>query len=284
VPHREQSAGTHAVQVLRTYPVKRPRYPFAPDGERSVARAYLKAFQRARRLIYIEDQYLWSRPIADALAGALERAPGLRLIVVVPRFPDRDGRVSGVLQRVGQIEAVGRITEAGGRRVAVYDIENELGRPIYVHAKVCIVDDVWMSIGSDNLNVRSWTHDSELTCALLDARTDDRAPADPGGHGDGARILPRDVRLRLWREHLGSDLADELLLDPVRGFETWRARAEALDAWHHGGRAGDRAPGRVRSHAPEPVPWWGSWWSRPIHRFAIDPDGRPRALHGSNRF
>ena len=54
-------AGEHAVQVLRTYAAKRPPFPFAPDGERSIARAYLKAFARARRLVYVEDQYLWSR-------------------------------------------------------------------------------------------------------------------------------------------------------------------------------------------------------------------------------
>ena len=55
-------------EVLRTYPSKRPPYPFAPDGERSIARAYRKALARARCLIYIEDQYLWSAPVAETLA------------------------------------------------------------------------------------------------------------------------------------------------------------------------------------------------------------------------
>lgn len=48
-------AGPHAVQLLRTYGVKRPPFPFAPGGERSVARAYAKAFGRALSLIYIEN-------------------------------------------------------------------------------------------------------------------------------------------------------------------------------------------------------------------------------------
>ena len=39
--------GSNAVQVLRTYPAKRPGYPFAPEGERTIARFYRKAF-RAR--------------------------------------------------------------------------------------------------------------------------------------------------------------------------------------------------------------------------------------------
>ena len=66
--------GNHAVQVLRTYPAKRPPYPFAPDGERSIARAYIKALRRARRLIYVEDQYLWSAQAARVGGRARARA------------------------------------------------------------------------------------------------------------------------------------------------------------------------------------------------------------------
>src|SRR4029077_10430805 len=62
-------AGTIGIQVLRTYPAKRPPYPFAPDGERSIVRAYERAFARARRLIYVEDQYMWSREIAALFAS-----------------------------------------------------------------------------------------------------------------------------------------------------------------------------------------------------------------------
>src|SRR5206468_9739530 len=61
-------AGPHHVQVLRTYAAKRPEYPFAPHGERTIARAYEHAFTCARRLIYIEDQYLWSDVVAATIA------------------------------------------------------------------------------------------------------------------------------------------------------------------------------------------------------------------------
>jgi phosphatidylserine/phosphatidylglycerophosphate/cardiolipin synthase-like enzyme len=279
-----QPAGDVAVQVLRTYPRKRPAYPFAPDGERSIARAYIKAMRRARSLVYVEDQYLWSNEVASVLAAALHRAPKLRLIAVVPRVPDRDGPMSGPMQRIGQIEAVGLVRRAGGDRVGVYDLENEQGRPIYVHAKVCIVDDVWMSVGSDNLNLRSWTHDSELTCALLDDVIDGREPADPGGRGDAARVLPRDLRLRLWREHLGRDLDEADLLDPVRAFETWRRIAGELDAWHAAGRPGPRPAGRVRRHDPEAIPAWSRPWAAPLHRLVVDQDGRPRRMRGRHVF
>src|SRR5439155_286782 len=102
--------------------------------------------------------------------------------------------------------------------------ENEQGDAIYVHAKAVIVDDVVALIGSDNMNRRSWTHDSELSIAVLDDEEDPREPRDPAGRGDRARRFARDLRLRLWREHLGTD-DDDALLDPIEGFERWRRAA-----------------------------------------------------------
>src|SRR3712207_2973379 len=103
------------------------------------------------------------------------------------------------------------------RSVHVFDVENHEGTPVYVHAKVCAVDDVWASVGSDNFNRRSWTHDSELSSAVLDTTRDPREPRDPAGTGAGARTFARDLRLELAREHLdraadGSE--DDDLLDP----------------------------------------------------------------------
>lgn len=99
------AAGTCAVQLLRTYPRRWPRYRFAPRGERSVARAYAKALHRARRIVYIEDQYLWSVDVARVFATALKRAPWLQLIAVVPRYPDQESPLYLGSARSGQSEA-----------------------------------------------------------------------------------------------------------------------------------------------------------------------------------
>ncbi|MFI5393639.1 MAG: phospholipase, partial [Myxococcota bacterium] len=74
--------GSQAVQVLRTYPSKLPAFPFAPEGERSVVRAYRHAFERARSLIYVEDQYLWSDDVGALFEDTLERRPDLKLMIV----------------------------------------------------------------------------------------------------------------------------------------------------------------------------------------------------------
>ena len=276
--------GGHAVQVLRTYPSRRPRYPFAPAGERSVARAFVKAIGRARTLIYIEDQYFWSVEIAKTLARALRRHQGLQLIVVVPRYPDKDGRFSGPPSRLAQTRAMALVRSAGGGRVGFYDIENEKGAPIYVHAKVCIVDDVWASVGSDNLNRRSWTHDSELACAVIDSELDSRMPRDPGGLGDGSRKFARDLRLSLWAEHLGYSIDDPTLLDVANSTQLWETVAR--DPGHETRHAAQehRAPGRIRSHQSQPVPRGSQPWANIVYRLVFDPDGRPITMRIRNRF
>ena len=285
MPDDSKPVGRHAVQVLRTYPAKRPRHPFAPEGERSIARAYLKAFARARRLVYVEDQYLWSSAAAGFLGDRLRTEPRLHLVAVVPRYPDQDGRLSGPPYRVGQQKAIEMLRQAGGDRVAIFDLEAESGWPIYVHSKVCIVDDVWMIIGSDNLNMRSWTNDSELSCAIIDEQRDERHPADPGDQGDGARVLARETRLRLWREHLGRDVDDDDdLVDRVAAIPVLHQHAADLDAWNTAQRAGPRPPGRLRPHRPGPVRWWAKWWALPLHHLLVDPDGRPRALRRADTF
>ena len=259
-----QVHASQAVQVLRTYPSKRPPYPFAPQGERSIARAYAKAFARARSLIYIEDQYLWSEEVGRLLADAVRRSPELRVVIVVPAYPDRDGRLSGPPCRIGQLEAISLLQRTGGERVGVYHVVNEAGSPIYVHAKVCIVDDLWAMAGSDNMSIRSWTHDSELSCSVVDAERDEREPRDPGGLGEGARRFARELRARLWSEHLGLD-PEDVPLDPAEGARAWRERADAND-------------GRIRRHRPEALSRFERMWSRPLYRLVVDPDGRPQKL------
>ncbi|WP_353952288.1 phospholipase D-like domain-containing protein [Knoellia sp. S7-12] len=111
----------------------------------------------------------------------------------------------------GQRLAYDLLREAGGDRFSMFDLENDAGTPIYVHAKVGIVDDEWMTIGSDNLNLRSWSHDSELTCAVL----------DPDGE------LHRRLRTPLWAEHLGLPEDDPRLNDIDDPTALWNERVGA---------------------------------------------------------
>lgn len=278
-----QPCGTHTVQLLRTYPSRIHGYDFAPDGERSIARGYQKVLRRARSLIYLEDQYLWSTHVTLCFAEALAANPGLRLIAVVPSRPDQDGRIALAMNLVGRISALKLLHRAGGDRVAVYGIENHSGTPVYVHAKVCVIDDVWASVGSDNVNRRSWTHDSELSCAVVDEALDPREPRDPGGLGDGARTGARDLRLELAREHLDRSGTDGLC-DPAEAFRAFADSAAALDAWYDGGRPGPRPPGRLRAYRPPHLSRTTTALVTPLYRLIADPDGRPFSLRRDNSY
>ncbi|QXC60144.1 hypothetical protein KSP35_17550 [Aquihabitans sp. G128] len=284
-PAQRTGTGPCHVQVLRTYPARRPRYAFAPDGERSLARAHLKALGRARRLVVVEDQYLWSETGAKALAEALSTHPTLQVVLIVPRHPDDDGAVTGWANRFARHRVLQRLRAAGGDRVAAYDLVNRAGAPIYVHAKVCIIDDVWMEVGSDNLNRRSWTHDSEVGAAVLDERLDERQPTDPAGLGDGARVLARQTRLDLWTEHLGRAPGDDAdLVDPAEGFAVLARHAAALSRWEAAGGVGERPAGHLALHHTEPIPLWQRPAALLAYRTTLDPDGRLAGDRRAGRF
>ena len=269
-------AGPHPVQLLRTYPDLRIGldYPFANGGERSVARGYSKAVARASRVVYVEDQYFWGQGVAEPFEESLRRNQDLRVVVVIPLVPDVAG-LNRTAQVLGRERALRRLMEIAPGRVAAYGIENHAGTPVYVHAKVCVIDDTWASTGSDNFNRRSWTHDSELSAVVVDS--------------DYAQRL----RLTLAAEHLDrlDEVTDENLLevmadcvDPIDMYDAYEASASRLQAWHDGGQVGDRPPGRLR---PIPLPGLSRstrMWARVPLVLLHDPDGRPRSLRRSGSY
>ncbi len=263
--------GHHVVQLLRTYPnLRRGRdYAFARGGERSVARGYTKAVERARHLIYVEDQYLWGDHVGSVFTEALEAHPDLHVIGVVPMVPDVEG-FNRTAQLVGRRRAMLDMSRAAPDRVAIYGIENHAGTPVYVHAKTCIVDDTWATIGSDNFNRRSWTHDSELSAVVLD-------PA-----GEYARTL----RLNLAAEHLDREPEQSMddCVDPAGMFAAYAECAEALDRWHEGGEVGPRPPGRLRRLQPPEIGRLTRAAALGHYLLVHDPDGRPKPLRKKDEF
>ncbi len=279
------SGATHHVQLLRTYPDLRHGrdYPYARGGERSVARGYSKALERAEHLIYIEDQYLWSKDVAEQFIETLQSSPGLHVIAILPQVPDQSSPMSRTPQLYGRDQAVRLIEEAGGDRFALYGIENLAGTPVYVHAKVCVMDDRWATIGSDNFNRRSWTHDSELSAVVWD------------DEGEDHNAYARRLRLRLAAEHLGRELptdatdaeiaavmADCLTAEGM--FAAYADCARRLEDWHGGGRVGERPPGRLRRIPPVEQSSFTKAWARVVYELVHDPDGRPKPLRLAGRF
>ena len=197
----------------------------------------------------------------ELFARALRDNPDLHLVAVVPRYPDVDGRLALPPNMIGRRQAMETCFEASPQRVHVFDVENHEGTPVYVHAKVCVVDDVWACVGSDNFNRRSWTHDSELSCAVLDDRR--RVRARPEAAADARTLGPCGRRQRGRRPGRPGTAVGEIV-----------AAAEALDAWHASGREGPRPPGRLRPHKAEKLGLLTRLWAGPAYRMIYDPDGR----------
>lgn len=151
----------------------------------------------AKRFIYFENQYLTCARIAAAIAKRMEEPKPPEIIIVMPR------RADGWLEqqamdaaRLKLIEAIGRSDKANLFRV--YVPVTEEGEDIYVHAKIAIVDDRLLRIGSSNLNNRSQRLDSECDVTL-----DCGLPANR----DAEKKITA-LRHRLLSEHLGCTPAE----------------------------------------------------------------------------
>ncbi len=177
------------VAVSRTLPEYRDR-----AGVEEIRRLYLAAIAAARDTLYIESQYLAARRIAEALAERLAEPDGPEIVVVLPRNAD------GTIERSAMDGARHRLLRLLWRadvhdRFRVYCPADADGEPIYVHAKVLVVDDRLLRIGSSNLNNRSLGFDSECDVTIDLARNADAA--------EEIRRAVLSVRSRLVAEHLG---------------------------------------------------------------------------------
>jgi phosphatidylserine/phosphatidylglycerophosphate/cardiolipin synthase-like enzyme len=200
-----EGRGENELQIVRTVP--NGVYPSLPNGEFRILESYVRAFRAAERLIYLESQFLWSPELVSILVAKLREPPSdeFRLLVLLPAKAK-----NGQEDTRGQLGVLAEADAGAGRFLpcTLWQKGSE-GRPVYVHAKIGIVDDRWLTLGSANLNDHSLFNDTELNVVTH----------DPG--------TARAVRLRLWSEHLECD-ARELEGEPARVVdERWRPLAEA---------------------------------------------------------
>jgi phosphatidylserine/phosphatidylglycerophosphate/cardiolipin synthase-like enzyme len=198
------------VQVVRT--VAEDMHDEVPGGDFRILESYVRALRGARRFIYLENQFLWAPEIVDLLADKLRDPPGddFRLVVLLPAKAN-----NGQDDTRGQLGVLVEADDGDKRFLAATIRARSGGRddPLYVHAKVGIVDDRWLTVGSANLNAHSLLNDTEMNVV-----TD-----DPD--------LARGTRVRLWAEHLELDPPAVAAADPVALVdEHWRPiAAEQLE-------------------------------------------------------
>jgi phosphatidylserine/phosphatidylglycerophosphate/cardiolipin synthase-like enzyme len=212
-------SGDVELQVVRTVPEK--IYDFQARGDFRILEAYTRALCSAREFVYLESQFLWSTQVVEILADKLRNPPSdrFRVVVLLPAKPN-----NGADTTRGQLAALVRADDGNGRFLAttITARTGGLAGPLYVHAKVGIVDDAWLTIGSANLNEHSFFNDTEMNIITCEPE------------------IARDTRLRLWAEHLELPVA-RLAGEPAAVIdELWRpiateqrARLERGEALTH---------------------------------------------------
>src|SRR5690625_7481494 len=178
------------VGIARTLPEMEDRPPV-----REIEALYLAGIAAARHTIYLESQYLAARRLAEALAERLAGSDGPDVIIVLPQEIDNwleheamDGARARLLHMLWRADKHGRL--------GTYYPVTAGGEAIYVHAKIMVIDDILLRVGSSNLNNRSMGYDSECDIAV-EAGTDD----------DKLREMIHSVRNDLVRDHLDIDAA-----------------------------------------------------------------------------
>ena len=159
---------------------------------REVEALFVEHIRRARHFIYAESQYFASRAIAEAIAEKVAEPDPPEIVLINPLTAE------GWLEVVAMDGARVRLCHAIGerdklKRFRIYVPYTSGGTPIYVHAKVMIVDDLILRVGSANMNNRSCGLDSECDLFIDAERPGNAHAADP----------IRQLRLSLIAEHCG---------------------------------------------------------------------------------
>lgn len=154
------------VGVSRTEPA-RPRIP----GIRENEALHIESINQAKKLIYMENQYFTSPIIASALARRLDEPDGPEIVLVStgesPSWFDQatmDGARAAILRRLRKADS--------HRKLSAFKPLTSGGNNIIIHAKVTIIDDRLIRVGSTNLNNRSCGFDTECDVAVEQPRPD----------------------------------------------------------------------------------------------------------------
>ena len=218
------ASGPGPVRVVSTAP--RGVLKSRPDGAMDILPALLEGLARARSLIYIEHQYLSSRPVVAALADALRREPDLEIVAVLNENADVTAYRRWQNARLSE---AGLMTHPRVGLFALWSAARAAGRihlnQVFVHSKVVAIDDRWATAGSANLDGASLhSYGDDFTgIGRRVFRHTRNFDVNIVVEGSSAGAL----RTRLWSEHLDQPSA-RLAARPAEGWlPQWRAQAAA---------------------------------------------------------
>ncbi len=186
------------------------------SGEMTSLAQYCAAIRAARRTVYLENQYLDVAEIVAALQDALVR--GVQVLILMPLEPDLVAVSRGAPARPAMLQARAQLgTFANFTLCGIAGRDGGGARmPVYVHAKLMLIDDTWATVGSCNLHRFSLFGNGELNIAYNDPET------------------VRGMRVALLQEHLDTDTA---ALDDAAALRLFRDIATSNRQRHSRGDA-----------------------------------------------
>lgn len=232
------------LQLVRT--ISAATFDGMDNGEKGILEAYLRAIHNAVDYVYLENQYFTDDNIGAALVKAMNANPDLQVIMMVnikpdvPTYPFKQRRLitrirKGISVKPERFGVFTRWThEPGQPRPRML--------PVYLHAKLGVVNNTWATIGSANLDGLSLDSSllSDYARKLLPIREQRAIELNGvmfnGVQGHEQSEIVDIVRRTVWAEHLGYRSAvdqpdiedDELKNKPADGWlGLWRSRAKA---------------------------------------------------------
>jgi phospholipase D1/2 len=217
---RWRSVCGECIDLVPTPPQKRP-LPFKPSlplAARKVAicrtevpkrrsagkpvleirQLFIDAIDAAERLVYMENQYCSSEALADALIQRMRQRRRPRLQIVLMIAKDAEAFLEQLSIGIAQSRIIRRLKEAAaeyGHDLGIYHPASIAAdgseTPTYIHSKLLLIDDRFLSVGSANMNNRSMGYDTELNVAWDDLP------------GSALSDSIRAVRVNLLGEHTG---------------------------------------------------------------------------------
>lgn len=257
--------GTCELQICRS---AGPWSMGTPDRvEHSIQNAYLKAIQMSEHFVYIENQFFITstvvnevkveNKIGDALVHRIIRAfhegTPWKCCVIIPLLPGfafpvdhSDASAIRIIMECqnrticrGPNSIFARLRKEGidpDEYITFFSLRNWAKlrgdvlttEQVYIHGKVCIVDDRLAIIGSANINERSQRGDRDSEIAAI-IRDTDMIDCTMAGKPFKVGRFAHTLRVRLMREHIGVDV-DALYEDDLMGSEPVKP-ADAQSEW-----------------------------------------------------
>jgi cardiolipin synthase A/B len=142
---RLEYKGDVDAQVVRSSPA---------GGSSAMYTVFLLALSSAQRSIHITNPYFVpDEKMMSTLLDAAQRGVEVRLLI--------PGAIDHNLVRQASRSAFGRLLKGG---VLIYEY-----RPALLHAKTMVIDGIWATVGSTNLDHRSFALNEELNVVVYDS-------------------------------------------------------------------------------------------------------------------